>query len=165
MPHDRADDAWPADFIAATEPVANAMAAELLGDPDDYRITATVVGADGAMIPGELPRVVKLSELGLSPLALVRSTASSKGGGPSSLELKFVRHLSRAAPLPEGAGLQIDRKASGLSALLARLRSLRAVLFDRPALSARALAPPVGRLPIMRIPVSSTLERPIFRNG
>ena len=55
-PHDAAADNWPEDLIGQCEPVANSMAASLIGNPAHIRLTATVVDPSGVAVAGELPR-------------------------------------------------------------------------------------------------------------
>lgn len=149
MPADRHAENWPQDLISQIEPVANAMAAGLIGDPGSVRLSATVIDTGGVPVAGEPRRTLTLSELGLSPLALARSAALTTGEGPSVLEWRIVQAIARLAPLPPGAGLQFDKDSGEgrLDALLALLRAVRAALFGRPALTAHALAPPTGPAP------------------
>ena len=148
LPADRRAEGWPDDLIAQTEPVANAMAAELIGRADAFKLSATVVDAARAPVGGEPRRVIDLADLDLSPLALVRAATPANGQGPSPLEQRIVRALSNSAPLPPGTGLQLDGAAGpeglGLDRLLALLRAVRAVLFGRSTLAAHSLAPPSG---------------------
>jgi len=150
LPADRRVEGWPGDVAAAAEPVANAMAAELIGKPDAFQLSATVIDAEGTPVAGEPARKIKLGDLGLSPLALLRATTRSSGEGPSPLEQRIVRQLALSAPLPAGTGLELVRGNAdepGTEQLMAVLRAARGVLFDRPALVADSLAPPTGRLP------------------
>lgn len=141
---DRVADGWPKDVIGDTEPVANAMAADLIGRPGDLRISATVIDAAGAPVAGQARRILKLKDFNMSPLALVRAAAPTSGDGPSALEWRMLGALERLEALPAGAGLQLEDDGGKVSELLARLRAARAVLFGRPALTAQALMPPTG---------------------
>lgn len=150
LPADSKAEDWPDDLIARTEPVANAMAAELLGKAEDFKLKARVIGPAGAPIAGEAPRSVKLADLGLSPLALARAATAASGQGPSPLELRVIGAMTASAPLPAGSGLEFEpagAAAPNLAELLALLRAIRPLVFGRPALGAHSLQPPAGPVP------------------
>ncbi|MGG5889737.1 hypothetical protein ACLF3G_21600 [Falsiroseomonas sp. HC035] len=157
---DAVAEGWPADVAAEAEPVGNAIAASLLGPPDRFALAGEVVAEDGTTTP---LAGLALTDLGLSPLGLLRLAEAEAEGGLSRLEARAGAVLERrAAPLPAGGRVRMrpdppeGAEAFGLAALLALLIAAREALFDRPAANCRDIVPPRG-------PVADGVERAALR--
>ncbi|MGG5808283.1 hypothetical protein [Falsiroseomonas sp. CW058] len=150
-PADAVAEGWPLDVAAEAEPVGNAIAADLIGPPGRFLLGGEVVGDDGAATP--LPGLPP-TELGLSPLALLRLAEEEPGGAMSRLEARVAAVLERRATeaglLPATGRLRLlpgppaGAEALGLDPLLALLTAVREALHDRPAATCRDLVPPRG---------------------
>jgi hypothetical protein len=114
------------------EPILNAWAARLLGDPSRVACVATVVDADGRPVSGVAPKTVSLNALGLSPLDVVYMTETEQGAQRAELEQRVTYHVLRGVTgqLPAGAGVRLD---------FATLPAGAAVTFDAVREIARAL--------------------------
>lgn len=133
---------------AAAEPYANAWAGGLFGDP------ARVI-CHGAYVEGEAvlaARLVRLSELGLSPLDLIYMTEGSDQAALAELEQRFRLVLLSDWPVgvPTTAEIRLDygRDPSwgpemlSLAEFLEVVRSVRTLLLGARALDARDFALP-----------------------
>jgi hypothetical protein len=152
MPDGAAADGWTDDLVSRIEPGANAMAARLIGPIGRFVFSAHVIDADGRPLATPLLAPLPLADLGLSPLSIVRLSQPTGRDRPTQLEERIATAFASRAPLPEGSGIALDAAppaggdstAGGLSALLALLDAVRAVLFDRPPLTQRDFAPADG---------------------
>lgn len=127
---------WPTDAMAAAEPRANRLVADLLGDPARYALTASVLTSDGEIVPLELDA----RAIGLSPIALLMALdapgavrADARMGQPAAeppeglrpvrpaeepgefgqLRLRLVEALTRAAReagVRRGGRLHVDER-------------------------------------------------------
>ncbi len=123
------------DLAALVEPRLNAWLAAILGDPANYVFGAHVFNAvfdtdDPTKIASwsdsGVALEVGLSELGLSPLALVLGSESQRGGGQSEVQERIGAALSAkararpgAVPEHEAIVLQADSPEAGKTGLVA----------------------------------------------
>ena len=123
------------DLAARVEPRLNAWLAAILGDPAKYVFGAHVFNAvfdtnDPTKIASwsdsGVALEVSLSELGLSPLALVLGSESQRGGGQSEVQERIGAALSAkarvrpgAVPEHEAIVLQADSPDAGKTGLVA----------------------------------------------
>jgi hypothetical protein len=116
--------AAPLDARANAEPRLNAWIARLLGDPAHYKFGATVIGSTTKTVSAAL------SELGLSPLALVMASEAPGNDSPSELEERVMHVLAAkvAAPKPTTSLTLLTVAPSGSSATTIGFGALRSVL-------------------------------------
>jgi hypothetical protein len=146
-PAQLATPAWQMDALQArvgAEPVVNAWAARMLGDPN--KITCRAQYAGNATV-----RVLKLAELKLSPLDVIYATASSAQGHASEFEQRLTNFLLRSRPagVAPDAAVTLDYSRDPQAAadvlsfddLLAMTTAMRALLQKARPLTATDLTP------------------------
>ena len=146
--------AWPVDGMqarAAAEPALNAWAARMLGDPAKIRCRATYSAGANPL------RVVKLSELKISPLDAIYSTSASGSTRTSEFEQRLTYLLLRTRPadVPADTTVTLDysRGSAGhadivsFDEFLAMTAALRSLLAKSRPLTASDLALPDRNVP------------------
>ena len=146
--------AWPVDGMqarAAAEPALNAWAARILGDPAKIRCRVTYSAGANPL------RVVKLSELKISPLDAIYSTSASGSTRTSEFEQRLTYLLLRTRPadVPADATVTLDYSRDPQATLdivsfdefLAMTAALRALLAKARPLTASDLALPDRNVP------------------
>ena len=146
---DLVPDGWAHDVRGAAEPRLNAWVARVLGDPTRVRITATATGVAD-------PLVVRLPDLGLSPLSVVLAAHTAGANEPSELEERLIAHVAATLTspsadtelrlldtAPDGSGPEVV----GLGALRALLRRVYDLVTEARPATAADLATPQDSAP------------------
>ena len=124
------------------EPRVNAWVAQLLGEPAAWGFSGRGVAADGTAGAVE---VVTLTDLGLSPLALLAAAVSGGGDRPTELEERIGRVLAARIDVAEGGGIDLladTDGALGLGAFTSMCSAIARVLRTARPGDARTFALP-----------------------
>jgi len=124
------------------EPRINAWVAQLLGEPGAWGFSGRGVAADGT--PGAV-EVVTLTDLALSPLALLAAAVSGGGDRPTELEERIGRVLVARIDVAEGGGIDLladTDGALGLGAFTSMCSAIARVLRSARPGDARTFALP-----------------------
>lgn len=92
---------------AAVEPILNAWAARLFGDPSRFACLATYVDANGQHLAGVEPLTVRVTALGLSPLDLVYIAGAEQGAQRAELEQRVAYYALHDAPVTVPAAADV----------------------------------------------------------
>jgi hypothetical protein len=122
----------PDDPRARAEPRVNAWVAQLLGDPSRWRFIGLATAADGTTVD----RTITLSDLKLSPLALIAAATTGTGDQPNELEARIAEALVHTLPATSASTWQLLGDAPGFLGLT-MIKSLASAI-DRVLRRARA---------------------------